>query len=190
MDAFRPLLMSQATIYHGRLYIPSTGEAQSCLYVYDINTGEQLANPELPTRYNIYAPVVNQYGAFSNGAIYLSSFTSNPEKILTQGQLTFDTPIYAPLYAAGDWLYVTSEKNEITAIDVSDTNSTGNLPIKWQKNHLTDQENSIDPSVILADKLLYMIADKIQYIPQADDSRTWQYDLILRDIDLKSGEVK
>lgn len=59
MDEFRPLLMSQATIYHGRLYIPSTGEAQSCLYVYDINTGEQLANPELPTRYNIYAPVVN-----------------------------------------------------------------------------------------------------------------------------------
>lgn len=189
MDEFRPLLMSQATIYDGRLYIPSTGEAQSCLYVYDINTGEQLANPELPTRYNIYAPVVNQYGAFSNGAIYLSSFSSNPENILTKGQLTFDTPIYSPLYAAGDWLYVTSEKNEITAIDVSDTNNTGNLPIKWQKNYLTDQENSIAPRVILADKMLYMIADKIQYIPQADDSRTWQYDLILRAIDLKSGEV-
>ncbi|MDE5490857.1 PQQ-binding-like beta-propeller repeat protein [Elizabethkingia meningoseptica] len=157
IQALMPLFMSKPLVDGQNIIIPSVGKpGQSGAWLYNFNraNGEKKWNSQLPTIFNMFAPVKYHNFYFVNSAVFLNMYSPEAGTNTSYGMFDgdvqiagepeqhnevsqFDRPIYSQMQSDGKSLFIGDEHGKIYCFQLDKNGSVPNGDITDPNNTFT-----------------------------------------------------
>ena len=154
LQSVMPLFMSKPLVDGDNVVIASSGQpmlASAYIYSFNLNTGEKTWHENLPTVFNIFAPIKFRGFYFVNSAVYLEKFNAKDGTNTSYGMFDgmpdvagepsqnyepseFEFPIYCQMQTDGNNIYIGDEQGKIFSFHLDKTANVPNADITDPSN--------------------------------------------------------